>query len=70
MNLRNAFIVGPLALAMACGGSSGTSSAALTAAAPSYSTLSMDQVSSDTTASALTADSAPSAVGQALQLAQ
>jgi hypothetical protein len=51
MHPRNVLLASPLALALACGGSSGT---ALDNATPSYASLSMDQVSSDTTATAAT----------------
>jgi hypothetical protein len=61
MHLRHALAAAPLALALACGGSSGTGSAALDAATPSYAALSMDQVSTDTSAQALDAGS-PSAL--------
>ena len=48
MHLRNALLAAPLALALACGGSTaGTGSAALDAATPSYAALALDQVSSD-----------------------
>ena len=63
MSLRHALLAAPLAIAMACGGASndnpttGGSHAALTAATPTYGALSLDQVSTDTTASALTAAS-------------
>lgn len=58
MQLRHAVFAAPLAFALACGGAhdnptTGGSQAALTAATPTYSALSMDQVSSDTTATAL-----------------
>ena len=54
MNLRTLFLAAPLAVVLACGGSTsnGTGSAALNAATPSFSTLSLDQVTSDTAAPA------------------
>jgi hypothetical protein len=63
MSQRHALLAVPLALALAtaCGGGSnanpttGGSTAALTAATPSYGELSLDQVSTDTSSSALTA---------------
>lgn len=60
MNLRTLFLTAPLAVVMACGGSTstGTGSDALNAATPSFGILSLDQVASDTTAptAALLAD--------------
>src|SRR5689334_1260735 len=59
MHLRNLAFAAPLAVAVACGGSmTGSGSAALDAATPSYAALSMDQVSTDTSAAPLTGQSA------------
>lgn len=60
MRIRAALLASPLVLAVACGGSDAASSA-LDAALPSYASLSMDQVSSDTTPSAAAAAAAPAA---------
>ena len=49
MNLRTLLLSAPLAAVLACGGSSGTGSASLDAATPSFSKLAMDQVAADTT---------------------
>jgi hypothetical protein len=65
MHHRYTLLAAPLALALACGGSTsttGSGSAALDAATPSYAALAIDQVSTDTTAAALTADSTQSAL--------
>jgi hypothetical protein len=60
MNLRTLFLAAPLAVVLACGGSTstGTGSDALNAATPSFATLSLDQVATDTTppTAALVAD--------------
>jgi hypothetical protein len=60
MNLRTLFLAAPLAVVLACGGSTstGTGSDALNAATPSFGALSLDQVAADTTAptAALVAD--------------
>lgn len=53
MNVRNALFTTALLLGAACGGAG--SGAALQAATPSYAALALDQVTTDTTASALTA---------------
>jgi hypothetical protein len=52
MNLRTVFLAAPLAVVLACGGSTstGTGSDALNAATPSYGALSFDQTATDTTA--------------------
>jgi hypothetical protein len=52
MNLRTLFLAAPLAVVMACGGSTstGTGSAALDAAVPAFSKLSIDQTVADATA--------------------
>jgi hypothetical protein len=52
MNLRTLFLAAPLAVVLACGGSTsnGTGSAALDAAVPSYASLSLDQTAADTAA--------------------
>jgi hypothetical protein len=52
MNLRTMFLAAPLAIVLACGGSSstGTGSSALSAATPSFSSLSLDQTTGDTAA--------------------
>lgn len=63
MNLRTLFLAAPLAVVMACGGSTstGTGSAALDAALPTFSKISIDQTAADTTPpAAVTA--APAAV--------
>jgi hypothetical protein len=54
MNLRTMFLAAPLAVVLACGGSTstGTGSIALSAATPSFSSLSLDQTTADTTAPA------------------
>ncbi|MEI7705833.1 MAG: hypothetical protein WCK73_14695 [Deltaproteobacteria bacterium] len=56
MNLRSLLLAVPLAIVTACGGStpSGAGSAALDAAAPTYATLAMDQLATDTTPPAAT----------------
>jgi hypothetical protein len=56
MNLRTLIIAAPLAVVLACGGSTstGTGSQALSAATPSFSKLAMDQLASDTTPPAAT----------------
>lgn len=60
MNLRTLFLAAPLALVLACGGSTstGTGSSALNAATPSFGALSLDQIATDTAAptTALAAD--------------
>jgi len=60
MNLRTLFLAAPLAVVLACGGSTstGTGSDALNAATPSYAALSFDQTAADTAAptAALVAD--------------
>ncbi|GEJ57406.1 hypothetical protein [Anaeromyxobacter diazotrophicus] len=66
MQLRHALLAAPLAAALACGGANdnpttGGSQAALTAAAPTYAALSLDQVSGDTTGTAL-ATASPTAL--------
>jgi hypothetical protein len=50
MNFRTLILTAPLAVVMACGGSSstGTGSAALDAAVPSFAALALDQVDADT----------------------
>ncbi len=50
MNLRTLILVAPVAVVLACGGSTstGTGSAALEAATPSFEKLALDQVASDT----------------------
>ena len=52
MNLRTLILTAPLAVVLACGGSTstGTGSAALDAATPSFATLALDQTAADTTA--------------------
>jgi hypothetical protein len=77
MKLEHALLATPLALALACGGASdganpttGGTSAALTAAAPAFSALSIDQVSADATGSAVVAAApAPSALAAATSAA-
>ena len=62
MNLRTLLIAAPLAVVMACGGSTsttGTGSAALDAAIPSFAALSFDQVAEDAVAPAATPLAAP-----------
>ena len=51
MNFRTLILTAPLAVVLACGGSTstGTGSAALDAAVPSFAALALDQVDSDTT---------------------
>jgi hypothetical protein len=60
MNLRTLFLAAPLAVVLACGGSTstGTGSNALNAATPSFGALSLDQIATDTAAptAALVAD--------------
>jgi hypothetical protein len=60
MNLRTLFVAAPLAVVLACGGSTstGTGSDALNAATPSFGALSLDQIATDTAAptAALVAD--------------
>jgi hypothetical protein len=60
MNLRTLFLTAPLAVVLACGGSTstGTGSDALNAATPSFGALSLDQIATDTAAptAALVAD--------------
>ena len=60
MNLRTLFLAAPLAVVLACGGSTstGTGSDALNAATPSFGALSLDQIATDTAAptAALVAD--------------
>jgi hypothetical protein len=60
MNLRTLFLAAPLAVILACGGSTstGTGSDALNAATPSFGALSLDQIATDTGAptAALVAD--------------
>jgi len=50
MNLRSLFLAAPLAVVVACGGSTstGSGSASLNAATPSYATLAFDQTTADT----------------------
>ena len=63
MNLRTLFFSAPLAVVMACGGSTstGTGSAALDAAVPAFSKLSIDQTAADATPPAALA-TAPAAI--------
>ena len=60
MNLRTLFLAAPIAIVLACSGSTstGTGSDALNAATPSYAALSFDQIAADTAAptAALVAD--------------
>jgi len=60
MNVRTLFLAAPLAVVLACGGSTstGTGSDALNAATPSFGALSLDQIATDTAAptAALVAD--------------
>lgn len=51
MKLRTLLLAAPLAVVLACGGSTstGTGSASLNAATPSYSAISLDQTTADTT---------------------
>jgi hypothetical protein len=68
MNLRDALIAAPLALALACGGS--TTQSALDAATPSAAALTLDEVSGDTTAQALTVEAvAPQAAAASAVIA-
>jgi hypothetical protein len=70
LQLRNALLAAPLALALGCGGSTpGSGSAALDAATPSYASLSMDQVSADTASSALLTGASTAAVAPAAAIA-
>jgi hypothetical protein len=61
MNLRTLILIAPLAVVLACGGSTtaGTGNAALDAATPSFEKLALDQVASDTTAPATALVAAP-----------
>ena len=54
MNLRTLILTAPLAVVLACGGSTstGSGSAALDAATPRFATLALDQTAADTTAPA------------------
>ena len=63
MNLRTLFLAAPLAVVLACGGSTstGTGSAALDAAVPAFSKLSIDQTTADATPPAALA-AAPAAI--------
>jgi hypothetical protein len=58
MNLRTLFLAAPLAVVLACGGSTstGTGSASLNAATPSFAALSLDQVKADAVAPATVLD--------------
>jgi hypothetical protein len=63
MNLRTLFLAAPLAVVMACGGSTstGTGSAALDAAVPTFAKLSIDQTAADATPPAVLV-TAPAAI--------
>ena len=64
MNLRTLILIAPVAVVLACGGSTGTGkgSAALDAATPSFEKLALDQVATDTTAPSAVLEAAPLAV--------
>jgi len=66
MNLRTLILTAPLAVVLACGGSTstGSGSAALDAATPRFATLALDQTAADTTAPAALL-AAPDTVGVA-----
>ncbi len=61
MTLRTLILAAPLAVVLACGGSTstGTGSAALDAATPAFDKLALDQVDTDTTAPSASLEAAP-----------
>jgi hypothetical protein len=60
--MRTRLAIVPLALALACGGGTSSSGGDLSAAAPSYATLALDQVATDGTPSTLVVAEAPTAI--------